>query len=463
MPKGLRSVLPAVIGLMLVITMWLPACSESAPAALSPKVEEFTLENGLEVVVIPNHRVPAVSHMIWFRIGSADEVAGAKGLAHYLEHMLFKGTEKLKVGEYSRLMARHGGEHNAFTSFDYTGYYVNIAKEHLPLVMETEADRWVNLKVDDAEFEKERAVIIEERSMRVDNQPHVLLNEQMRAALFLNHPYHYPVIGWRHEMATLSKDQVFAMYRRYYRPNNAVLVLSGDITKEEAQTLAQKYYGHLPKGELMERHWPDEPQPVAERRMVLRDAKVEQPRFVRFYMAPSYVYGEKAHAIPLSLFEQVMGGTETSRLYQELVVKQKLATGISLSYQAMARGPGMVAISATPQDGVDLPQLEAAIDKALAQSLATPFTTEELARAKTLSKASILYAQDGIENMAYVMGQLKMLGLGADFLHSWTEKVDAVTAEQVTEAGRFVLKREASVTGYLLPSDAAETAGGQEP
>lgn len=300
--------------------------------------------------------------------------------------------------------------------------------------------------------------------MRVDNQPNALLGEQMRAALFLNHPYHYPIIGWRHEMATLSKEQVFAMYRRYYRPNNAVLVLSGDITKDEAQALVQKYYGGLPKGEPMERHWPDEPQPVAERRVVLRDAKVEQPRFMRFYLAPSYVQGETQHAVPLSLFEQVMGGTDTSRLYQELVVKRKLAVSVSLSYQGMSRGPGMVTIAATPQDGVDLPQLEAAIDDALAQSLATPFTQEELARAKTLSKASILYAQDGIESMAYIMGQLKMLGLGADFLHGWTAKVDAVTAEQLTGAGRSVLRPEASVTGYLLPLETPdEAAGGQKP
>lgn len=438
---------------LLAVFVWLGV----VPAlAVEPvKVETFALENGMKVVVIPNHRVPAVSHMIWFRIGSADEPWGESGLAHYLEHMMFKGTDKLKVGEYSQVVSKHGGDHNAFTSYDYTGYYVNIAKENLPLVMDLEANRMVNLRVDEAEFLKEREVIIEERSMRTDNQPSALLREQMMAALFLNHPYHTPIIGWRHEMANLTREQVFAMYHRYYHPNNAVLVVAGDITAEELKPLAKKYYGALKKGEAMTRKWTNEPPSVAERRVVLRDEKVQQPDFSRYYLAPSFVHGETRHAIPLALLAQVMGGSQTSRLYQELVVKRKIATDAGVYYNAIDRGPSVFVVSATPAENVELADLEVAIDEVLAQTLTKGITPEELARAKTLAKAEVIYARDGLQSLAYIIGQLYMIGLDEGFFNTWTDAIEATTASNLTEAGQYILKPERSVTGWLLPVTAA--------
>lgn len=430
----------------------------TAPVAASAyepvKVETFTLENGMQAVVIPNHRVPAVSHMVWFRIGSADEAPGVSGLAHYLEHMMFKGTDKLKVGEYSQTVSKHGGDHNAFTSYDYTGYYVNIAKEHLPLVMELEADRMVNLRVDDEEFLKEREVIIEERSMRTDNQPSALLREQMMAALYLNHPYHTPVIGWRHEMAVLTREQVFDMYRRYYHPNNAVLVVAGDITAEELKPLAEKYYGALKKGEDMPRNWTAEPPTVSARRVILRDTKVMQPDFTRYYLAPSFVNGKTELAIPLTLLSQVLGGSETSRLYQELVVKRKLATNAGAYYNGIDRGPSVFAISATPAEGVELADLEEAVDEVLREIKREGVTPEELARAKVQSKAEVVYARDGLQSLAYIIGQLYMIGLDESYFNQWPENIEAVPAEEVRKVARWLLKPERSVTGWLLPQEA---------
>lgn len=435
---------------LLAFALWLGV--SQVLAAEPVKVETFMLENGMQVVVIPNHRVPAVSHMIWFRIGSADEPRGESGLAHYLEHMMFKGTDKLKVGEYSQVVSKHGGDHNAFTSYDYTGYYVNIAKENLPLVMDLEANRMVKLHVDEAEFLKEREVIIEERSMRTDNQPSALLHEQMGAALFLNHPYHTPIIGWRHEMANLNREQVFAMYHRYYHPNNAVLVVAGDITAAKLKPLAEKYYGTLKKGEELTRDWTSEPPSAAERRLVLRDEKVQQPNFSRYYLAPSFVTGETKHAISLTLLAQVVGGSQTSRLYQELVVKRKIATNAVASYNGIDRGPSMFVVSATPAENVQLADLEAAIDEVLSQTLAQGITAEELDRAKTLAKAEVIYARDGLQSLAYIIGQLYMIGLDEAFFNAWTDSIEAATAADLQAAGQYVLKPERSVTGWLLPT-----------
>lgn len=430
----------------------------AANAAEPVKVETFALENGMQAVVIPNHRVPAVSHMMWFRIGSADEPRGVSGLAHYLEHMMFKGTNKLKVGEYSQVVSKHGGDHNAFTSYDYTGYYVNIAKENLPLVMELEADRMVNLRVDEAEFLKEREVIIEERSMRTDNQPAALLREQMMAALYLGHPYHTPVIGWRHEMENLSRERVFEMYHRYYHPNNAVLVVAGDITAAELKPLAEKYYGALKKGDDLTRDWTAEPTHVAERRVVLRDAKVLQPSFTRYYLAPSFVDGDTDRAIPLTLLSQVVGGSQTSRLYQTLVVERKLATDAGVYYNGIDRGPSVFVVSATPAEGVSLETLEAAVDEVLAEVMESGVTAAELQRAKTLSKSEVIYARDGLQSLAYIIGQLYMIGLDETFFNAWTDKIEAATAGELHDAANALLVPKRSVTGWLLPESTVPTA-----
>lgn len=437
-----RLIIGLIVGLYPVV---------SALAVEPVKVEKFALDNGMEVVVIPNHRVPAVSHMLWFRIGSADEQKGVSGLAHYLEHMMFKGTKQLKVGEYSQIVSKLGGDHNAFTSYDFTGYYVNIARENLPRIMELEADRMVNLQVDEPEFLKERQVIIEERSMRTDNQPSQVLAEQMRAALFLNHPYHTSTIGWRHEMSALSRDQVLDMYRRYYHPNNVVLIVAGDITAKELKPLVEQSYGKLPKGETLTRNWPEEPAPNSERRIIHRDEKVQQPGFDRDYLAPGFKKDTMQQAFALSLLEELLGGSDTSRLYQELVVKRKLAVSASADYNGLSIGPSIFSISAIPTSGVSLESLEKGIDSVLQGVIDKPVSDTELARAKTQAKAAVIYARDGLQSLAYIFGQLYMVGLDESFFNSWPDNIDAVTAEQIREAAVSLFKPEKSVTGWLLP------------
>ncbi|MGB1540152.1 MAG: M16 family metallopeptidase, partial [Rickettsiales bacterium] len=412
--------------------------------------------------VIPNHRVPAVSHMLWFKIGSADEAAGMSGLAHYLEHMMFKGTDKLKVGEYSQTVSKYGGNHNAFTSYDYTGYYVNIAKEHLPLVMELESDRMVNLKVDDEEFLKEREVIMEERSMRLDNRPAAVLEEQMMATLFQRHPYHTEIIGWRHEMEALSKEQVFDMYHRYYHPNNVVLVVAGDMTAAELKPLAEKYYGSLPKGELMERNWTEEPPHNSELRVIHRDAKVQQPAFSRLYLAPSYVHGETPYAEPVDLMSSILGDGMTSWLYRKLVIEQKVATGASASYYGMKLGPATFSVDVIPADGVSMEVLEAAVDGVIREFVQNGPAEDELARAKTEAKASVIYVRDGLQSLAYIIGQLKMIGLDEAFLNDWPKRIEAVTTDQVRQAAQMLFKPERSVTGWLMPEAEAGDVAKEE-
>lgn len=422
-----------------------------ALAAAPEKVEQFTLSNGLEVIVIPNHRVPAVSHMLWYRVGAADDPRGKSGLAHYHEHMMYQGTQMLKAGEYSKTIAAQGGQENAFTGHDATSYYVNISKDKLPLAMKLEADRMRALVPLEADAAKEKQVILEERRQRVENNPGALLSEQVNAALLRGHPYHIPVIGWMHEMEGLTLADVQAFHRRYYHPNNAMLIVSGDVTGEEVKALAQDYYGSLPKVEVPPRLWTDEPPQNAARRISLSHPNVTQPSWMRDYAAPSVTYGDTNNALPLMLLAQLMGGGKTSKLYQSLVLEQKLATQMDVDYNAFSLGPAQLSIGAVPAQGVTLAALEKAIDAQIAALLAGEISEKDLARAKTLLKAETIFARDGLSAMANMMGWIRICGLAPDYFTRWPQLVDAVTAAQVKEAARAVLDIKASVTAELLP------------
>ncbi len=422
-----------------------------SPSLAAPAIESFTLDNGMEVIVIPNHRIPAVSHMMWYKIGAGDDPAGKSGLAHYHEHMMFQGTPHYKAGEYAGIIARNGGQQNAFTGHDATSYYVNIAKEKLPLAMELEADRMRGLTSGKKEADTEKQVIIEERRARIENNPGALLAEQMNAALFRHHPYHIPVIGWMHEMEGLTREDVLAFHRTWYHPNNAMLIVSGDITAAELKPLAQKYYGGLKKTPVPARRWNAEPPQLAARRIVMRHANVKQPSWTRDYMAPSLGTGAKEQALPLFVLSQLLGSGKSSRLYQSLVVEQKLASAVDTDYSGFSLGPAQFEISVVPEQGADLDALEKAVDVEIAKALKDGFTEIEMKRAKTLLKAESIYARDGLSGMAQLMGWLRVIGLDKDYFTRWPELVEAVTAEQVTQAARAALKPEQSVTGLLLP------------
>lgn len=428
----------------------------SAPALAEPGktfgAETFTLDNGLQVVVIPNHRAPVVHHAVWYRVGAADEPPGKSGIAHMLEHLMFKGTQKIAAGEFSKIVERNGGSDNAFTSQDYTGYFQNIAIDRLPLVMEMEADRMTNLEFTEQDFLTEREVVLEERRSRTDNRAQAQFSEQVGAAQYLSHPYGLPVIGWEHEIRGYTYDDFLSFYRRYYSPNNAILIVAGDITADELRPLAERTYGQVEASEdVPERVRPAEPPQRAARRVVMHDARVASPEWMRSYLAPSYRTDENHQAVALDVMSTILGDGPTSRLYQSLVVDQQLATNAGAYYSGGSYDDTRFVVFARPQPGVDLETLEAALDAELARLVEDGITDEELERAKFGIQALAVYSRDSLSTLARIFGVAMTTGATVEEIEGWPDLVEAVTPEDVVGAARLVLKESQSVTGLLLP------------
>jgi len=436
-----------------VVLAMLQAPHAHASASEQP-IESFVLNNGMQVIVLPNHRVPAVNHMLWYRIGAADDPRGKSGLAHYHEHLMFKGSPRFSPGEYVKLINQNGGEQNAFTGYDATSYYVTIAKDRLPLAMELEADRMRGLTVPDAEAESEKQVIIEERRQRIDNDPSALLAEQMNAALFRNHPYHLPIIGWQHEMLGLTKKDALAFHEAYYHPNNAVLIVSGDITAAELKPLAEKYYGVLPKKDVPARNWLAEPPSIAARSVTLHHKNVKQPVLTRVYEAPSVQYGETDLAIPSFVLSHLLGGGKNSVLYRSLVVERKIAADVDVSYNFYTLGPSEFQIEIIPENNANLEVIEKALDEELAKFLKSGADMEALARTKRLMQAEAIYAREGLTGMSNIVGWMVMSGLPPEELNRWTDVIGSVTSAEVQRAAQLIIRPASSVTGYLLPEEA---------
>ena len=448
-----------------------PASAPASEAAIPRPVadgpnapEAFRLANGMQVLVIPDHRAPVVTHMVWYRVGAADETPGKTGLAHFLEHLMFKGTEKIAPGEFSKIVARHGGRDNAFTNYDFTAYYQAIARDRLPLVMEMEADRMTNLKLSDKEILPERDVVLEELRMRIENEPVALLQSQMSAALYGKHPYGRDIIGYKAEIEKLGTADALDFYRRFYTPNNATLIVAGDITGAELKPLAEKYYGVIaPRAPAYERKrpaivWPDKPV-----RVVLRDARVQEPTWLRDYPAPSQAEAGAREGAALDVLAQVLGGGTTSRLYQALVVRDKVATAVQAWYDGGQLDAGSFGLYALPRVGGNLGDVEKAIDAELARFLGEGVGADELSRARTLLVASAVYARDTQQTMAYAYGSGLMTGLSAWDVHEWPDRVEAVTADDVLAAARKVLDARRAVTGKLLPAGQPEKQSGGKP
>jgi len=422
----------------------------SAQAALfHPKTH--TLANGMQVVVIEDHRAPVVAHMVWYKVGAADEPPGKSGIAHFLEHLMFKGTPKVPSGQFSKIVARNGGRDNAFTSYDYTGYYQNVAKDKLDLVMRMEADRMVNLVLTVKDVETERDVVLEERRSRTDNDPAAQLREAMNAAQYLAHPYGIPVIGWKHEVEALNHADALAFYKRYYAPNNAILIVAGDVEPDAVIAKAEKYFGPLARAATPPRGRPQEPPQRAARRVIFKDARVSQPDWRRGYLAPTRSAGERQHAIPLSLFADLLGGGTTSRLYRELVVERKLAASAGAYYSSTGLDLGSFMLYGTPSPGVTLEKLETAMDEVVAAALKEGFKQDALERSRTGLLAAAIYARDNLFTSPRIFGDALTSGLGVAEVEAWPDDVRAVTMEQVMAAGRAVLDIRRSVTGLLLP------------
>ena len=435
------------------LTALLLAPAGSRAAVFDPK--SFTLENGLQVVVVENPRIPVVTHMVWYRTGSADEPRGKSGIAHFLEHLMFRGTETLAPGEFSRIVNRNGGQDNAFTSFDYTAYFQSVAADRLELMMKLEADRMANLALTDDVVLPERDVILEERRQVVDNNPSAVLGEQMRAAQYLHHPYRIPIIGWESEMRTLSTQDAMDWYRRWYAPNNAFVVIAGAVTVEEVRPLAEKYYGAIPRREIAPRDRVEEPPQQAARRVERSDARVQQPSLSRQYLAPSYIWGETEHAYALEVLAEILSGGPTSRLYRRLVVEQDIAVSAGAFYNPNAIGPGGFGFFGSPKSGVEVERIEAAIDSEIAALLEQGVTDQEIADALQRLRADAVFARDSIRGPANVIGRALAIGLTLEDVEAWPSRIEAVTRDQVEAAARAVLRPEQSVTGILRPRPAS--------
>jgi zinc protease len=436
----------AALFLALLFAIVLPA------RALDIEVSSFRLANGMEVVVIPNNRAPVVTHMVWYRVGSADEVSGKSGIAHFLEHLMFKGTSKHPPGEFDHLIDINGGEGNAFTTRDYTAYFQRIASDRLELMMELEADRMQNLVLTDENVLPELDVVREERRERTDNDPSALLAEQIDAAMYTAHPYGKPIIGWMSEVAKLTKDDALAFYRAHYTPANAVLVVAGDTTPEQVKILAEKYYGVLKNTFTPSaRQRTQEPEPIAARRVTLVDARAATPVVQRSYLAPSYAAASGREAMALDLLADILGNGTQSRIYKGLVVEQKIAAMGGAWYTGDQLDSGTFGVYGAPNPGIDLGKVEAAIDAVLADVLKNGVTQKELDRVRNQAIAERVYTLDNQAALARMAGVALTTGLSARSIFDRDVEMEKVTLDDIKLAAAKIIVLKRSVTGILLP------------
>ncbi|MCI2394888.1 pitrilysin family protein [Aliiroseovarius sediminis] len=429
-----------------------------ASAVAKDGVTDFTLDNGLQVVVIEDHRAPVVVHMLWYRAGAADEEPGVSGIAHFLEHLLFKATDNMEAGELSRVVAENGGSDNAFTSQDYTAYFQRVAADRLGLMMQMEADRMRNLRLTEDDIATERNVILEERAQRTDSNPSSLFHEQMNAAAFLNHPYGTPIIGWRHEAAQLSRADALAFYKRFYAPNNAILIVAGDVTPDEVRTLAQEHYGPLkPTPDLTERERLTEPPHLAERRLRFEDPRVSQPYVYRQYLAPERDTGAQEQAAALVYLADILGGNgATSVLGRALQFENPIAVYAGAGYGSVMLDDTEFSLVVYPTPDTTLAEAEAALDREIAKFLETGIDPEQFERIKFQIRADQIYAQDNAMARAQRYGRALTSGLTIEDVQAWPDVLQAVTREQVMEAARDLFDDRRSVTGWLVPEGGEE-------
>lgn len=427
-------------------------------------VRSTTLDNGLEVVIIPDGRAPVVTHMLWYKVGSADEPIGKSGIAHFLEHMLFKATKNYPAGEFSSKISEIGGQENAFTSYDYTAYFQKVAPSALDTMMRYEADRMRNLIVAEDDTASERAVVIEERNSRVENSPSALMREELMATLYQNHPYRIPIIGWMHEVEELDADDLRSFYEVFYAPNNAVLVVAGDVNAEEVVAMAKTHYGPLAASDKMtKRQRATEPEQNTQRTITLRDERVRQPSMQHIWLTPSYVTAEDGEAEALDLLAEILGGGIRSRLYQSLIIDNTIAVSSGAYYQGTNRDDTSFIVWGSPAIGVELDDVKDAVAAEIEKIITDGVTQEELDNVRNRYTRSVIFSRDDQSGLARIYGTALTVGLTIDDVDQWTDRLAAITPEDVQKVAAKHLSKPANVTGYLLPpekdnaEDAAET------
>ncbi len=431
----------------------------AAQAAGTPAVEH-TLANGLRVIVKTDRRAPVVVSMVWYKVGSVDEVNGLTGVAHVLEHMLFKGTKEIPTGDFSKIVAAAGGRDNAFTSRDYTGYFQTIQKSQLPLMLKLEADRMVNALIAPDEFAKEIKVVMEERRWRTEDRPHSLLYEQLMATALRAHPYRNPVVGWMSDLQSMRAEDAREFYDRWYAPNNAVIVVVGDVSPQEVFKLAEQNFGPLKSRPLPQRKPQDEPEQTGIKRISVK-APAERPYLAMMYRAPKLRDAENDwEPYALNMLASVLDGGASARFTRELVRGTQIASGADAGYDGVGRGPGFFYLSGTPSVGRTVEELEQALRREVQKIIDEGVTEEELKRIKSQVIAGKVYELDSMFAQARRIGSVEMAGLSHKQLDLMTEKLRAVTSEQVREVARKYLIDDALTVAVLDPQpvDKARTA-----
>jgi len=418
------------------------------------------LENGMQVVVLPNHRAPVVLHMVWYKAGSAEEPVGKSGVAHLLEHLMFKGTPKHPDGEFSKMLAQHGGQENAFTSFDYTGYHQTVASDRLEMVMELEADRMTNLVLDAEDVVTERAVVLEERNQRIETKPSARLREQANQKLYpQGHPYARPIIGWRAELAALTREDALAFYKDHYAPDNAILVVAGDVEVAQVKRLAEKYYAPIPARSVAKRASLVTVDSVTGGETVLRDARVKQASWSQTVIQPSLTNGNPKRIAALEVLTELLGSGGTSRLYRALVIDQPLAVSVGSYYDQASRGDGRFTFYASPRPGVGLDDLSKAVFAEVRRLHTDGLELGELARIKKRMIADAVFSRDAMKTGAWSIGGALAAGHSIEDVEQWPERIAAVTEQDVIEALRGVLSEPRRITTKLLQNGNGDGEG----
>ncbi len=432
------------------------ALADTAASEWAP--ETFTLDNGMDVVVLPDHRAPVVTHMVWYKVGAVDEAEGKSGIAHLFEHVMFKETDDIPDGEFDSIVSRRGGRLNAFTSWDYTAYYERVAKQHLGKMMEIEAERMTDLIIDEdpeGSFITERDVVKEERRQRVENNPGVILREKVLAEFWEGHPYEITVIGRMDEVEALTPQDGIDFYKKYYSPENAILVVAGDVTGDEVRALAEEHYGTIEPSGLVDgtRKW-QPVSPLTETQEITHsDPKVRQPVWYRYYNGTS-LKRDRDFALALDVGLDVLGGGNTSLLYQALVEDQKLAVNVGTFAWTGLHDQGPAVIYATPSPGVSMEDLEAAVMAELTKQLEAGFADADVTRVRNSMAASAIYERDSQESMANTFGGWLAIGGTVEDLINYPDDVRAITTEAALAAVRQTFADGNNyIEAHLLPEE----------
>ncbi|MFY9288881.1 MAG: pitrilysin family protein [Alphaproteobacteria bacterium] len=418
----------------------------------------YTLDNGLQLIVVPNHLAPAVNQMVWYKVGSGDEDKGKTGLAHYLEHLMFRGTTSMAPGEFSKMIAAQGGNDNAFTSYDYTAYHETVAADRLPMIMQMEADRMQNLVIKPETALPELNVVLSERQQRTDNSPTGRFSEKVRSLLLPNHPYGAPVIGWKTEIEKLDAAKAAEFYQRHYAPNNAVVVVSGDVTPEEVKGIALATFGKVAPRDIPKRKKIASVPVNKQKSFSMVDARVQQPQLVFNAVVPSYTTQKKGEAYAYEVLAQTLGGGEVGVLYRHLVKVEGLASGVDAGYDGDARGDAIFSIGLTPNPGKDIKQLEKALRKELKRLAESGIDDATIVSARERLKRAAIFARDSLMMPGYSFGMALATGGTVEDVEAWPERIEAVTPKDVNAALKSLIANPRHIMASLLPDPKASEA-----